>query len=393
MKNEQYELARLISGYLRNELQPEEEARLMQMLEKDARKRKILDYYKQTAPAQERLNYMNSLNVDAAWDKVQRGYDNRVAKKNNGFLKYVAVLAVIAGTAILCFVFNQKAGKVIAPLAANKYQQDVAPGGDVAVLVLSNGKKVSLDSGQIALAEKDGTRLSGNQGEVVYANNETNIETEVLYNTLVVPRAGTYKIQLADGTNVWLNAMSELRFPVKFGAKERKVELSGEAYFEVAKNENAPFKVLTSNQEIEVKGTHFNVNSYADENFSRTTLLEGSVKVSNPAAPGKSWLLNPGEQAETNQKSGQTAIGRANMKEAIAWKNGYFLFNDEKLESIMAKVARWYDVEVVYEGKLEEQSFLGQIERSKKISALLKLLELSGNVHFKISGRRIVVMP
>jgi len=393
MKNEQYELAKLISGYLRNELQPEEEAWLMQMFEKDERKRKILEYYKQTAPAQERLDYMNSLNVDLAWDKVQRGYGDRVAKKNNSFLKYAAILAIIAGTAILCFVFNQKSGKVIAPLAANKYQQDVAPGGDVAVLVLSNGKKVNLYSGEIALSEKDGTRLSGNQGEVVYANNEANIETDVLYNTLVVPRAGTYKIQLADGTNVWLNAMSELRFPVKFGTSERKVELSGEAYFEVAKNENVPFKVLTSNQEIEVKGTHFNVNSYADENFSRTTLLEGSVKVSNPADRGKSWLLNPGEQAETNKKNGQTAIGKANMKEAIAWKNGYFLFNDEKLESIMAKVARWYDVEVVYEGKLEEQSFLGQIERSKKISALLKLLELSGNVHFKISGRRIVVMP
>jgi ferric-dicitrate binding protein FerR (iron transport regulator) len=198
---------------------------------------------------------------------------------------------------------------------------------------------------------------------------------------------------LPDGTNVWLNAMSELRFPVKFGTKERKVELIGEAYFEVAKNKEVPFKVLTAHQEIEVKGTHFNVNSYADENFARTTLLEGSVKISEPATPAKSWMLSPGEQAETNKKTGQTVIANANLKGAVAWKNGYFLFNDEKLESIMAKIARWYDIEVVYEGNLEGRSLLGQIERSKNISSILNLLELTGNVHFKISGRRVVVMP
>lgn len=394
MKNEPFELAELISGYLCNALSKEEEAHLMQMLEKDEHKRKILEYYKQTTPAQERLDYMNSLYVDEAWDKVRQRYDGNLDKSRNyNFLKYVAVLAIMVSSIALWLSFGKKDNKVLTPLAVNKQLNDVPPGRNVAVLVLSNGKKVRLDSGEVTLEEKDGTQVSGNQGGLAYSNGEASEKEEVLYNTLIVPRGGTYNLQLPDGTNVWLNAMSELRFPVKFGTKERKVELVGEAYFEVAKNKNVPFKVLTSHQEIEVKGTHFNVNSYADQKFDRTTLLEGSVKISNPEIPAESWLLSPGEQAETDKKTGKTVLAKANMKEAVAWKNGYFLFNDEKLESIMAKVARWYDIEVVYEGKMEEHSFLGQVERSKNISSILNPLELTGNVHFKISGRRVVVMP
>jgi transmembrane sensor len=394
MKNEPYELAELISGYLCNVLSTEEEAQLTQILEKDEHKRKILEYYKQTAPAQERLDYMNSLNTDTAWNKVRQRYDSNLGKSRNyGFLKYAAVLVLMVSSVAVWLIFDTKDNKAITSLAVNKHRNDVLPGSNIAVLVLSDGRKVRLDSGKVALQEKDGTQLSGHQGGLVYSNNVASDKEEILYNTLIVPPAGTYNIQLPDGTNVWLNAMSKLRFPVKFGTKERTVELIGEAYFEVTKNINVPFKVLTHNQTIEVKGTHFNVNSYAEENFSRTTLLEGSVQVSDPAAPGKSWTLSPGEQATTNKRTGQIILAKANLKEAIAWKNGYFLFNDEQLESIMTKVARWYDIEVVYEGKLEEQSFLGKIERSKEISSILKLLELTGNVHFKISGRRVIVMP
>ncbi|MEJ2903464.1 FecR domain-containing protein [Pedobacter panaciterrae] len=394
MKNQPYEFALLISRYLCNELSKEEEAHLMQILEKDEHKRKILEYYKQTAPAQERLDYMNSLDVDAAWNKVRQRHDGNLGKSSNySFLKYVAILAITVSAVALWLAYGTKDNKLVTSLAADKQILDVLPGGNVAVLVLSDGKRVSLDSGAVALREKDGTQVSGNQGGLAYSNDIASEQEEVLYNTLIVPRGGTYNIQLPDGTNVWLNAMSELRFPVKFGTKERKVELIGEAYFEVAKNKDVPFKVITAHQEIEVKGTHFNVNCYADENFVRTTLLEGSVKISDPAAPARSWLLSPGEQAQTNKKTGKTALEKVNMKEVFAWKNGYFFFNDEKLESIMAKIARWYDIEVVYKGQLEEQSFLGQIERSKKISSILNVLELSGNVHFKISGRRVVVMP
>nr|WP_084407067.1 FecR family protein [Pedobacter panaciterrae] len=395
MKKETYEFANLVSGYLCNTLSTEEEARLMQILEKDEHKRKLLEYYKETAPAQERLDYMNSLNIDRAWNKVNQRYQDNNKKKirKYGFLKYAAVFALILSSIGFWLMYSKQQDKPEMPLAVHKYKDDVLPGSNVAVLVLSDGKKVSLDSAEVVLQEKDGTKMSGRKGGLSYINGQSSGQEELLYNTLIVPKAGTYNLTLPDGTNVWLNAMSELRFPVKFGTKERKVELLGEAYFEVAKNKKVPFKVLTRNQEIEVKGTHFNISSYADEEFDRTTLLEGAVKVSDPAVPARSWLLKPGEEAKINKKNRHTVVGNANIKEAIAWKNGYFLFNDEKLENIMAKVARWYDVEVVYEGKLEDQSFLGQVERSKNISSLLDVLELTGNVHFKISGRRIIVMP
>lgn len=393
MKEETYEFASLVSGYLHETLSKEQEECLMQILEKDEDKRKLLEYYKQTAPAQERLDYISRLNVDLAWSKVSQRYQDKQKKTNYRFLRYAAAAVLVLGSLGIWIRYANEQDNPAQVTASVKYTQDVLPGGNVAVLVLSDGSKVSLDSGQVSLKEKDGTRMSGRKGGLSYTPREFSSPMVQLYNTLIVPKAGTYQLTLPDGTSVWLNAMSQLRFPVSFSSKERKVELRGEAYFEVAKNSKVPFKVVTGNQEIEVKGTHFNISSYPDEAFDKTTLLEGSVKVSEPGVPSRSWLLKPGQEAKIDKHTHQTVVASANIKEAIAWQKGYFLFNDEKLESIMARVARWYDVEVVYEGKIEDQSFLGQLERSKNISSVLELLEQTGNVHFKISGRRIVVMP
>jgi len=393
MKEETYEFASLVSGYLHETLSKEQEECLMQILEKDEDKRKLLEYYKQTAPAQERLDYISRLNVDLAWSKVSQRYQDKHKKTKYRFLRYAAAAVLVLGSLGIWIRYANEQDKPGQVTASVKYTQDVLPGGNVAVLVLSDGSKVSLDSGQVSLKEKDGTRMSGRKGGLSYTPRESSSPMVQLYNTLIVPKAGTYQLTLPDGTSVWLNAMSQLRFPVSFSSKERKVELRGEAYFEVAKNSKVPFKVVTGNQEIEVKGTHFNISSYPDEAFDKTTLLEGSVKVSEPGVPSRSWLLKPGQEAKIDKHTHQTVVASANIKEAIAWQKGYFLFNDEKLESIMARVARWYDVEVVYEGKIEDQSFLGQLERSKNISSVLELLEQTGNVHFKISGRRIVVMP
>lgn len=393
MKEETYEFASLVSGYLHETLSKEQEECLMQILEKDEDKRKLLEYYKQTAPAQERLDYISRLNVDLAWSKVSQRYQDKQKKTKYRFLRYAAAAVLVLGSLGIWIRYANEQDNPAQVTASVKYTQDVLPGGNVAVLVLSDGSKVSLDSGQVSLKEKDGTRMSGRKGGLSYTPREFSSPMVQLYNTLIVPKAGTYQLTLPDGTSVWLNAMSQLRFPVSFSSKERKVELRGEAYFEVAKNSKVPFKVVTGNQEIEVKGTHFNISSYPDEAFDKTTLLEGSVKVSEPGVPSRSWLLKPGQEAKIDKHTHQTVVASANIKEAIAWQKGYFLFNDEKLESIMARVARWYDVEVVYEGKIEDQSFLGQLERSKNISSVLELLEQTGNVHFKISGRRIVVMP
>ena len=168
------------------------------------------------------------------------------------------------------------------------------------------------------------------------------------------------------------------------------VELTGEAYFEVAKNKQMPFIVHTQNQEVEVLGTHFNISSYDDEKVTKTTLLEGSVKV---IAQANQKVIKPGEQAQINRNVAAIKVLPVSIEEAIAWKNGYFVFNDEKLESIMQRVSRWYDIDYEFQGQQGNLSFLGVVERSKNISSLLKVLESTGNVHFKIEGRKIIVMP
>jgi ferric-dicitrate binding protein FerR (iron transport regulator) len=197
-------------------------------------------------------------------------------------------------------------------------------------------------------------------------------------------------VTLPDGTQVWLNSASVLKFPTIFKGKRRVVELDGEAYFAVSKNKKMPFVVHTKDQDIEVLGTHFNVNSYADESATKTTLLEGSVKIVSQA---NQVMLFPGQQAQTNRNSSSINVMPVRVQDAIAWKNGYFVFNDEKLESIMRRIARWYDVEYQLKDELKDLSLLGIIERSKDISSLLKILESTGSVHFKIEGRTIIVMP
>ncbi|HWW40381.1 FecR family protein, partial [Pedobacter sp.] len=199
-----------------------------------------------------------------------------------------------------------------------------------------------------------------------------------------------YQLKLPDGTLVWLNSASSLRFPTQFAGKERSVELDGEAYFEVAKNKEMPFKVHVRAMEVRVLGTHFNVMAYDDEESISTTLLEGSVKVSNAL---QTAVIRPGQQASLKKSSGILGVEEVNTVEAIAWKNGKFLFADEDIETIMRRISRWYNVEVEYRGNLSDKNFAGSISRYENVSEVLKMLELTGTIHFKVEGRRIIVMP
>lgn len=268
---------------------------------------------------------------------------------------------------------------------------DVLPGKNTALLTLAGGKSIKLSdtkSGVIIDANKlsyeDGTAVaSGLLDNKIEEKQDTAPDLGVS-----TPRGGTYQIILPDGSKVWLNAASEIKFPASFQqTKTRTVKLIGEAYFEVAKDKSKPFIVETEQQQVKVLGTHFNINAYPDEKRTRTTLLEGSVQL---AYGTKDLLLKPGQQASLTGKSME--LSDVDTEETIAWKNGNFVFNDEDLQSIMRKVARWYDVEVVYQDQLPETSFLGALSRSKNLSALLKVLESSGKIHFKIEGRRVIVM-
>lgn len=239
---------------------------------------------------------------------------------------------------------------------------DFSPGTNKAILNLSDGSKVMLN---------DTNHISHNQsGEIL------------------TPKGSQYNMTLPDGSKVWLNAASSLKFPAQFTGKERIVELTGEAYFEIAKNKNMPFKVLLNGAEIEVLGTHFNVMSYADEKSIRTTLLEGSVKITKG---DESKTLIPGEQAIIEEN---IQVSGFNAEDVMAWKNGYFIFADEGIESIMRKISRWYNADIEYHGEIPNKSFTGKILRSENVSVVLEKLQLTGSVRFKIEKEegRIIVM-
>ena len=209
----------------------------------------------------------------------------------------------------------------------------------------------------------------------------------VIYNKIETPIGGKYQVNLPDGSKVWLNSSSSLRFSALFNGDTREVELSGEAYFDVSKNKSKPFRVITKDQIVEVLGTQFNINSYSDEGPIKTTLIEGSVKI---IYKDKVVLLSPGQQFQPKELV--SAVLEADTEEVVAWKEGYFVFKNEDIKSIMRKLSRWYNVEVSYSGDIPEVGFGGNISRSKDISEVLDVLQLTNAIHFKVEGRRITVM-
>lgn len=290
-----------------------------------------------------------------------------------------------------------------APVIANKTNTAVpiVPGGNKAILTLADGSTIILDSAANGMLSQQGSTkiLKTDSGRLAYSPSAGAGQGETVYNRVSTPRGGQYEIILPDGSHVWLNAASSLRFPAAFGARERIVELTGEAYFEIAKNPNQPFQVLISpppgesgGAAVEVLGTHFNINAYNDEANIKTTLLEGAVKV---LKDDQSVVIKPGQQATVShqsQKSHSIPVQTVDTEEAIAWKNGKFQFNQADIKSVMRQIARWYDVEVVYEGAVSAEKFEGEIPRNSTLEEVFKILEISA-VHFKTEGRKVIVMP
>jgi transmembrane sensor len=301
------------------------------------------------------------------------------------------------------YYFNRPAPAPIAAAPVKQPEHDRVPGGNIAVLTLSDGSSIALDSAQNGvLAQQGNTKISKlSNGQLAY-NTLTEKPTTILYNTLTTPRGGQYKLILPDGSTVWLNAASSIRYPTAFSGKERAVSITGEAYFEIAKDPSMPFKVLLpsssggrpgeggrEDREIQVLGTHFNVNAYADENTLKATLLEGSILLTSN---GTGSRLEPGQQGQLNENGRIAVIKDADVEDAVAWKNGRFHFDNADITSVMRQLARWYDVEVVFEGKIPTEKFDGEIPRSSNISEVFKILQLS-NVHFKVENKKVTVMP
>ncbi len=305
-----------------------------------------------------------------------------------------AVFAVILGTYFLTQTSASKAAPPETETAVTPAPQDLAPGGDKALLTLEDGSVIVLDSaskGIISLQDNIKVVKLAN-GEVVYEINGRQLSAaqEIAYNTISTPRGGQYQVTLSDGSKVWLNAASSIRFPVVFTGDERTVEITGEAYLEVAKNSAMPFRAKAGDSEIEVLGTHFNVNAYDNETAIRTTLLEGRVKVHAPDKTVKT--LSPGQQSAIHRSGKVQVINNADTEEALAWINGRFQYNSTDIGAILRQIERWYDVDVEYRGKVNMR-FTGQLNRSLFASKVLEKLALTDEVSFKIDGRKIIVSP
>ena len=302
-------------------------------------------------------------------------------------------IVAIAASIVLVVSALLMLSKQEMPAPTVKTAIDAEPGSNRATLTLAGGKRINLDDAESGnLAEQAGVQITkAADGQLIYNVSGANQNTSV-QNTVTTPNGGQYEVQLPDGSKVILNAASSLTYPVSFAKqKQRIVELSGEAYFEVAHNKAQPFLVKTASQTVEVLGTHFNINSYPDEKNIATTLAEGSVKVSSK---GNSKLLKPGEQSLNTD--GSISIRQADMETALAWKNGNIIFKSAGIEEIMKQVKRWYNIEAVYEGQIPQRTFSGGISRSSKLSVLLNILKDSGvNYEFKETskGKTLIIKP
>lgn len=331
-----------------------------------------------------------TLQQNVAWQQLQATLNLDTPVKRIGYKKWLRVAAAVlaAGVAAL-FVYHPHQQASVNNVAVRIQPKAGLPAGTPhAMLILGNGQKITLNQNKLTLHEKNGTTISNNSHTVSYqAVNNSATSEEVVYNTIIVPRGAEYQLTLADGSKVWMNAASTLKYPTRFTGKTREVYLTGEAYFEVAHNAAQPFTVKTDKADVRVLGTHFNVMAYADEDAYKTTLLQGSVSVSTPAGNN---IIKPGQQDVVKKDGSQAILNDVDTDEETAWKNGMFVFKDADIEDIMRKAARWYDLKVVYDGKAPDILFNGKMSRKVDFNGLVTILKYAG-FHIKVNGNTITI--
>ncbi len=393
-------LTYLFQAYFNKTVTPIERDELMELLahgENDEKVKTLL------AETWQQLNSQSPLFSDSQGEEMlarilQKGTANKpvpvIAKYKRSFtwwrIAAAAAILFFAVTGVYLWLNPKQPGQQIAQSIkiSKDARNTIVPGGNKAVLTLSNGSSIILDSTHQGTLSKQGNAkvMKLNTATLAYNAGDENSQ-EIVYNTLSTPNGGQYQLILSDGTRVWLNSASSIHFPTIFRGKERDVAVTGEAYFEVAKNAAMPFKITVKDMEVLVLGTHFNIMAYDDESSMNTTLLEGSVKVTKGYL---NKMLVPGQQSIINKK-GDIKIMDADIEEVMAWKNGWFQFNSYDIEKVMRQISRWYDVEIVYEGKIPTGHFSGLVSRDNDISQVLKIMQ-AGGVHFKIEGRKVVVL-
>jgi transmembrane sensor len=405
-----FRIASLIAGYINHKITPEEFNELDQWACENEKNMALFEELTNASNLNSALNWMNGVNTKTKLHELSQELKFKGTSWRKGLIaslyKYgsaAAIVIFVLGSAIFWFTRHKKTIPPISQIEIPK-TPDLLPGRDQAILTLSNGKKVVLD------LAKDGTLLAEGNTEITKKNGQLHYtikgnsgDDEERYNTLSTPRGGNYTLTLADGTNVWLNASSSISYPIGYSGNDRKVAVTGEAYFEVASktrpsklnpniSEKVPFSVESKNKGaiVEVLGTHFNINDYDDEPVSKTTLLEGKVKIT---AGGKSSFLKPGQQAEVNNLNEINMASGVDLAKVVAWKDGYFNFSGEDLKTIMKQVSRWYDVDIQFDKAVKNTGYYFILSKKLPVSKLFNVLETTGGAHFIIEGRTIKVLP
>ncbi|NIG53839.1 FecR domain-containing protein [Chitinophaga sp. Cy-1792] len=371
----------LLQKYLENRCTPEEQAAVEQWYNT------LLTDYDWKLEGEELVDAQQNLK-----QKIDReiGWQQPVVPLyRRAWLRYAAAILLLAGISTWLFFPKQHTGShpgTLAPIA------DIQPGTNKATLTLANGKTLLLSQQRNdSVAMQGNTRISQRSGGLLVYNAGSNMQATAEYNTLTTPKGGQYQLMLPDGSRVWLNAMSTVRFPTRFSGKERRIIITGEAFFDIAPDKNQPFIVSANNTDITVLGTIFNVSAYPDDNTLKTTLLQGKVSVSS----SNTVILSPGQQAVSNPANGKQTIkiiANADTEQATAWMNGYFQFKQASVKEVMQQVSRWYDVEISYEGPLPDKKFSGEISRSSKLSEVLAGLAISG-INTKTQGNKVIIIP
>ncbi|SHM58384.1 FecR family protein [Chitinophaga jiangningensis] len=374
---DKHEAKSLLGKYLDNRCTPEEKAAVEQWYHA------LQDDYQWTLEGARRLETQADLK-----QKIDRAIGilpQVVPLYRRPWLRYAAAILLLAAVATWMLLPKHTPAPAITTVA------DLLPGSNKATLTLGNGTTLTLDSASNRhLATQGSTQVSQQKGGMLVYTGGRQSEGQPEFNTLTTPKGGQYRLTLPDGSKVWLNAMSSLRFPASFPGKERRVEVQGEAYFDIATNTQQPFIVMAANTAIEVLGTKFNVNAYTEQQTLTTTLLQGKVKVSS----ANTVILEPGQQS-VNASSGKQMIrivDQADTELATAWMNGYFRFKQASVQEVMQQIARWYDIEVSYEGLPPAQKFSGEISRTSKLSEVLTGLSMSG-IHTKVTGNKVIIIP
>ena len=388
--------ADLVLRYLRGELDASEAQAFENWLNQDKENKAFLTTVQDEEKLKQELDFYASINTKKNWQELVQKIEPepKEIKLWSGLpvLKYAAVFLLVALSFLTVYIFKiNKQPELAQSLPNTSAVAEIKPGKDKAKLTFADGTEVLLDESANGLLRANSqVKITKQNGRVVYQfAGKPAAGAGPEYHTISTPRGGQYQLMLPDGTLVYLNAASSLRFPTVFKKGERQVTLTGEGYFEVAKNKQQPFQVFAGTTTVEVLGTHFNIKAYADENATKTTLLEGLVKV-NKAKDGV--ILKPGFQAVTGELAEITTTP-ADLEQVMAWKEGYFQFNNEEFHSIVAQLERWYDVEFSYPATIGSRTFAGAIPRNTNLSQVLQILELSGSITFTIEGRRITAQP